>query len=574
MLVIGVIVCTSLSLLVVAQRNHEAESMCQPFLTSNFSSPLIPGIQRNLKIDEDGEYFCELVLQDRDLPPQVRVTIHEGLSYLAIRHVQMGLERHHDAFRHLKILAQMVPSNFNFNFRAAIWSLDPMIAQPDQGVIFLKEALYGQAAGDESAREDDRWEARKYYAQALGYTGDFEGAQTELLLILKHFPLDFGVSAWLKEILRKLEKLGSSVALDIQQENLKALQPSEELYQTIAGFLEMKYTGFKIPHRDWIPREYFGVIPSSHDFDGYINRREPFVIRSRSDRFGQEEESNLDSLFNWKTDQWSNMDYLRNMVGPDENIIVEKSVQTMSIEPILGFGAGSFKMKMNFLSFLDSMLGQSSGDNGAFHVLNYYDGFLRDDIWSSPLYQLRNDVPVPIFLESLAENVSSVAMWMSNTPKGRTISDRLHMEPMDSLHVVVSGQQKLTLYSPDMISSLKTVSPTYGVSPSGFSYQYNSPANLPSLDKAQMEGHELGKGYYHYSSLEGFESEGTIVELNAGDALFVPAGWYYETKSTGLCIALKYKWLPTNWRTTLALEKDMKSSLIDKFKASITTKDL
>ena len=26
----------------------------------------------------DGEYFCELVLQDRDLPAQVRVTIHEG----------------------------------------------------------------------------------------------------------------------------------------------------------------------------------------------------------------------------------------------------------------------------------------------------------------------------------------------------------------------------------------------------------------------------------------------------------------------------------------------------------------
>ena len=35
-----------------AQRNVEAEGMCQPFLTSNFSSPLIPDIRRNLKIDE------------------------------------------------------------------------------------------------------------------------------------------------------------------------------------------------------------------------------------------------------------------------------------------------------------------------------------------------------------------------------------------------------------------------------------------------------------------------------------------------------------------------------------------
>jgi hypothetical protein len=37
---------------VSAQRNVEAEGMCQPFLTSNFSSPLIPDIRRNLKIDE------------------------------------------------------------------------------------------------------------------------------------------------------------------------------------------------------------------------------------------------------------------------------------------------------------------------------------------------------------------------------------------------------------------------------------------------------------------------------------------------------------------------------------------
>lgn len=87
--------------LVSGQRNAEAEGMCQPFLTSNVSSPLIPDLRRNLKIDEDGEYFCELVLQDRfvvlltpalmsshavyltilvvrELPGQVRVTIHEG----------------------------------------------------------------------------------------------------------------------------------------------------------------------------------------------------------------------------------------------------------------------------------------------------------------------------------------------------------------------------------------------------------------------------------------------------------------------------------------------------------------
>jgi hypothetical protein len=46
---------------VSAQRNAEAEGMCQPFLTSNFSSPLIPDIRRNLKIDE-GKHFHSFTL--------------------------------------------------------------------------------------------------------------------------------------------------------------------------------------------------------------------------------------------------------------------------------------------------------------------------------------------------------------------------------------------------------------------------------------------------------------------------------------------------------------------------------
>ena len=74
-----------------------------------------------------------------------------------------------------------------------------MLAQPEQAAAYFREALYGKASEDRSIDEDTKMEARKHFAEALGYMGDFEGAQKELLVILKRFPLDFGVAFLLKE---------------------------------------------------------------------------------------------------------------------------------------------------------------------------------------------------------------------------------------------------------------------------------------------------------------------------------------------------------------------------------------
>ena len=57
------------------QRNAAAEQVCQSFLVSPASSPLLPAATRNLTVDEDAEFECELVLQDRHLPAQIRLTV-------------------------------------------------------------------------------------------------------------------------------------------------------------------------------------------------------------------------------------------------------------------------------------------------------------------------------------------------------------------------------------------------------------------------------------------------------------------------------------------------------------------
>lgn len=55
------------------KRNSEEEEICQTFLTSKSSAPIsIHATNRNLKYDEDCEFSCELVLQDQELPIQIR----------------------------------------------------------------------------------------------------------------------------------------------------------------------------------------------------------------------------------------------------------------------------------------------------------------------------------------------------------------------------------------------------------------------------------------------------------------------------------------------------------------------
>ena len=106
LLLMRILLATSilLSTVIIAQRNAAEEAICQKFLTSKSSSPLIPTavganhtaidgggvLKRNLRYDEECEFSCELVLQDRHLPIQIRATIHEGLGHLALRHIELG----------------------------------------------------------------------------------------------------------------------------------------------------------------------------------------------------------------------------------------------------------------------------------------------------------------------------------------------------------------------------------------------------------------------------------------------------------------------------------------------------
>jgi tetratricopeptide (TPR) repeat protein len=134
------------------------------------------------------------------LPPQIRVTIHEGLAYLAMRHVQLGLQRHRTVIRHLKVLAEMLPASFRFNSKAGSWSLDPNTLNVDEAITFLTNALYRNASLDSEATEELKLLARRDLARAYTLQGDFISAQREYFHLLKLTPTDFGLAFHLRQL--------------------------------------------------------------------------------------------------------------------------------------------------------------------------------------------------------------------------------------------------------------------------------------------------------------------------------------------------------------------------------------
>jgi hypothetical protein len=131
--------------------------------------------------DEEGEFHCELVLQDRDLPAQIRVTVHEGLMQLAMRHVEMGIDRHATVLRHIRVLREIIPKHKGFAINHGIWALDPKSLHLGEAMDALQCALYGSCdAYPESVSLHEEYQAYMELARLLAYHGNYRAAADAL----------------------------------------------------------------------------------------------------------------------------------------------------------------------------------------------------------------------------------------------------------------------------------------------------------------------------------------------------------------------------------------------------------
>ncbi|CAN8252387.1 unnamed protein product [Cochlearia groenlandica] len=130
---------------------------------------------------------------------------------------------------------------------------------------------------------------------------------------------------------------------------------------------------------------------------------------------------------------------------------------------------------------------------------------------------LGEDIRTPIILGE--KSLSSINFWM-NSAQARSTT---HYDPHHNLLCVVSGCKKVVLWPPSASPSLYPM-PIYGEASNHSSVGLENP-NMSDYPRAE---HSLKLSQE--------------VILNAGDAVFIPEGWFHQVDSDELTIAINFWW--------------------------------
>lgn len=130
---------------------------------------------------------------------------------------------------------------------------------------------------------------------------------------------------------------------------------------------------------------------------------------------------------------------------------------------------------------------------------------------------LREDILMPPILVS--KELSSINLWMNNA-QARSST---HYDPHHNLLCIVSGRKQVVLWPPSASPSLYPM-PIYGEASNHSSVTLENP------------------DYSVYPSAECSMEFAQKVVLQAGDALFIPEGWFHQVDSDDLTIAINFWW--------------------------------
>ncbi|KAL0843359.1 hypothetical protein Bca101_016604 [Brassica carinata] len=133
------------------------------------------------------------------------------------------------------------------------------------------------------------------------------------------------------------------------------------------------------------------------------------------------------------------------------------------------------------------------------------------------LKSLRQDIQTPSLLGG--KSLSSINFWM-NSAQARSST---HYDPHHNLLCVVSGCKKVVLWPPSASPSLYPM-PIYGEASNHSSVGLDNP-NLSDYPRAE---HSL--------------KQSQEVTLKAGDAVFIPEGWFHQVDSDELTTAVNFWW--------------------------------
>ncbi|XP_075642050.1 lysine-specific demethylase JMJ31 isoform X2 [Castanea sativa] len=162
------------------------------------------------------------------------------------------------------------------------------------------------------------------------------------------------------------------------------------------------------------------------------------------------------------------------------------------------------------------------------------------------LETLREDIETPAFLER--KTLASINLWMNNA-QARSST---HYDPHHNLLCVVGGCKQVVLWPPSATPMLYPL-PIYGEASNHSSVALENP-DFSTYPRAKCAMEHSQK-----------------VVLQAGDALFIPEGWFHQVDSNDLTIAINF-W----WRSNMlsSMEEHMDAYYLRRILKRLTDKEM
>lgn len=251
----------------------------------------------------------------------------------------------------------------------------------------------------------------------------------------------------------------------------------------------------------------------------------------------------IDAALGWRTNRWTD-EFLMDAVG-DVRVNVETPTTS---ETWALFGSDVVRRWLPFRDFVAHLRNDSATLRYYLNLQDQGNSFVPDQdahdedeiehvggprLLRPPLSHLSSDFSVPSFL--LVSIVEQIHFWMGHSRSNGSRS-KLHMDPNDNLYVVLNGTKHLTIFGPYDAERMYTYGKVRQIAPNGrqmlsdiFHAHFGQvDAEYPDLDRFPL-----------FSGATPLK-----VTLQAGDMLYMPAGWYHETTSIGRHLAMNFWFVP------------------------------
>ncbi|KAL5792857.1 hypothetical protein ACOSP7_001451 [Xanthoceras sorbifolium] len=162
------------------------------------------------------------------------------------------------------------------------------------------------------------------------------------------------------------------------------------------------------------------------------------------------------------------------------------------------------------------------------------------------LETLKDDIQTPAFLETKV--VASINLWMNNAQA----KSSTHYDPHHNLLCIVAGRKQVVLWPPSASPVLYPL-PIYGEASNHSSIALENP------------------DFSIYPRAEHSTEYSQTVILHAGDALFIPEGWFHQIDSDDLTIAVNFWWQST---ILSSLSEHMDSYYLRRILRRLTDKEM